>query len=140
MKKRDSSKKISKGFFVTTIECKGCQKGVEMCKRNPCLPTPEEVLDLISRGYAKSLAMDYYTTYDDIMVKTISIAMKGREGQRNNSYGERCLLINNECSIHSFKPRGGGYGLLQEKQSCKSLGHSGNLDNQRRTRHIQNGM
>jgi hypothetical protein len=43
------------------MECKGCQAGIDMCKKaRPCFGTPEEFDKIIDAGYADKLRIDYY--------------------------------------------------------------------------------
>lgn len=58
-----------------------CSKCVNMCRSNPCWPTPDEARALITAGFADRLMTDWWEAYpDDILL--LCPASRGSEGTR----------------------------------------------------------
>lgn len=104
---------------MKTYNCSGCVKGINMCERMPCRPTPDEAIKLMEAGYSERLIIETRYTSDDELVELLK--PRGTEGDRG-----RCTFLtpDNLCEIEGLKPLEGraacckkpddGYNVLAE--------------------------
>lgn len=99
-----------------------CETCVNMCKRAPCWPTPEEAQRLIDAGYSPRLMKNYWCAEDNIYV--LCPARVGYEGRTAPWFGEidgseRCVFLtgDNLCELHDLglKPIEGRVATCQGK-------------------------
>lgn len=96
------------GIEVSECDCALCQT---MCKRAPCIGTPQDIVTLINNGYIHELEQTAYSAGNAIGIETfISIQIK-----EDHDHGGCPLLKNGKCSIHHIKPTDG------KLASCKDL-------------------
>jgi hypothetical protein len=97
-----------------------CQTCVDMCKRRPCWPTPEEARQLIDKGYGQRLMRDWYCCEeeDSDHFYLLCPAIVDYEGEDSPfwPFGMCTFLKYERCELHDLglKPGEGKEAWCQE--------------------------
>ena len=102
----DSFKKILKQLKETSCDCEVCKA---MCKRCPCMGTPEEIQRIIDAGFANRL-MVVESWEGEKRIYALRPARVGREGQYaewSDAFQEMpCTFLTKDghCEIYDIRP------------------------------------
>lgn len=81
------------GKPVTECSCSACQN---MCKRSPCIGTPEDILAIANAGYADKLTPTTWAA--GIFVGLPAITMIQLQSDHNGC----CMFENGRCKLHEM--------------------------------------
>lgn len=100
------------------IECKGCEKGQEMCEHRPCWGTPNEIAYIMDQGET-AFMLDYWFIEDGDRIDVISPAITTFEGSEAPFWPHgKCAFFTEDrkCAIHAK------YGFdrkpIEGRQAC----------------------
>lgn len=97
----DTSRRLMPLDIIPTSEC-NCGSCKKFCTEQLCFATPDEIINLIDRGYANRLMLAY--GYDDTIL--IVPAIQGYEGKAAPypAEGSCTFFKDGKCEINQLKP------------------------------------